>query len=437
MEVQKRPTQPWETLGGNWSDRLDYIVRMMRDVSRQTDPSRMMEIYANYASAIAPTDRFIALSRRDLPSPFYRITRSDLWKHAPDPWKHKDALPMFDRGLLGELLWGDLPVQIDDLATVLKSDDPAAEYFAGMRSLTAIPHYDNGDGLNMVVVMRKEVNGFDREQLADSTWTSNLFGRATKNLVLSRQLQEAYAAVDKEMQVVADIQRSLLPSALPEIPGLEIATHYQTSRRAGGDYFDFFPLADGRWGIFIADVSGHGTPAAVIMAVTHTIAHTCPDDPFPPAKLLHFVNRQLANRYTSGNGTFVTACYAIYDPVARTLEYSGAGHPPTMVIRCSEGRVETLDHAQGLPLGIDPDEVYPEATVQLMAGDIVVFYTDGITEARHPTGEMFGTTRLQQLLTACAFRADALIRTTLAEVDAFTAQAPPSDDRTLVIAKVK
>ncbi len=105
---------------------------------------------------------------------------------------------------------------------------------------------------------------------------SNLFGRATHNLVLSDQLKVAYEAVDYEMKVVADIQRSLLPMQMPSIPTLSLAAHYQTSHRAGGDYYDFFPLPDGKWGILIADVSGHGTPAAVLMAVTHSLAHTLP-----------------------------------------------------------------------------------------------------------------------------------------------------------------
>src|SRR5207253_1299364 len=102
-------------------------------------------------------------------------------------------------------------------------------------------------------------------------WLSNLFGRATHNLVLAEELRQAYEAVDRELVAVADIQRSLLPAKLPKIPTMDLAAHYQTSRRAGGDYYDFFPLAEGKWGIIVADVSGHGTPAAVLMAITHCI----------------------------------------------------------------------------------------------------------------------------------------------------------------------
>src|SRR6185369_10191873 len=128
----------------------------------------------------------------------------------------------------------------------------------------------------------REPKAFNPDQFPEFVWMGNLFGRATHNLVLSDELRSAYNTVDREMQIVADIQRSLLPETLPKIPTLDLAAYYQTSRRAGGDYYDFFPLPDGRWGILIADVSGHGTPAAVIMAITHSIAHSFPGPPSSP-----------------------------------------------------------------------------------------------------------------------------------------------------------
>src|SRR5439155_11889868 len=133
------------------------------------------------------------------------------------------------------------------------------------------------------------------------------FGRATHNLVLAEEVRKAYTVVERELKVVADIQRSLLPKTIPEIPGLGLAAFYQTSQWAGGDYYDFFPLPDGRWGILIADVSGHGTPAAVMMAITHSLAHGLPGHPDPPSTMLGHVNRQLYRRYNAGNEGFVTA----------------------------------------------------------------------------------------------------------------------------------
>src|SRR5262249_25376332 len=184
----------------------------------------------------------------------------------------------------------------------------------GHRSLMAMPLFDQGVALNMVVRLKKEPAAFSREQLPELVWMSNLFGRATSNLVLSEELQRAYQDLDREFKIVGEIQRSLLPAELPTIPTLDLAAYYQPSQRAGGDYYDFFPLPEGKWGIFIADVSGHGTPAAVLMAVTHCIAHTHPGPPMLPARVLDYLNHHLARRYTSQNRSFVTAFYGIYHP---------------------------------------------------------------------------------------------------------------------------
>src|SRR6266478_8181155 len=124
-----------DTSDGDWQERLAFIVETMRDMSRQTDPQAMVRAYATRMRQVMPTDRTVSLSRRDLEPPSYRITRSSLWKEEINPWRDKDRLPVLSGGLLGELIYGDEPRIIDDIQIV--SDDPAAEYFAGMRSLIA------------------------------------------------------------------------------------------------------------------------------------------------------------------------------------------------------------------------------------------------------------------------------------------------------------
>src|SRR5262249_32899052 len=149
----------------------------------------------------------------------------------------------------------------------------------------------------------------------------------------------------------------LLPSELPKIDGFELSAHYETSARAGGDYYDFFPLAGNRWGLFIADVSGHGTPAAVLMAITHAIAHSQPGTHAPPRALLEYLNDQLAKADTR-DGTFVPAFYAVLDPQDRTLSYARAGHNPPRLVR--RGDVLSLDKAGALPLGLFEGQRYEE-----------------------------------------------------------------------------
>lgn len=417
-----------------WRERMARIVATVREMSQLTDPQDMVRAYGRRMREIMPVDGFLALSRRDLPPPLYRITRSSLWTEDINPWNQKDRLPVLDRGLLGELLYGDEPRLIDDL--VVPPDDPAAEHLEGYRSLVAVPNYDHGVGRNMTILLRREPAAFDPEQFPQHVWMSNLFGQATHNLVLSEELKKAYAVVERELKIVADIQRSLLPARLPRIPTLDLAAYYQTSQYAGGDYYDFFHLPDGRWGLLIADVSGHGTPAAVLMAVTHSIAHSYPGTPELPSKLLNFLNHHLASRYTSDNGTFVTAFYGIYDPAHRKLTYSSAGHNPPMVRRCGSGVVGELDGARRLPLGLFEGYDYDDSTVWLSPGDDLVLYTDGITDANDPDGRLFGVDRLRATLGPCRGDADALIQSVLDGLDEFTQGQPPGDDRTLLVARV-
>jgi phosphoserine phosphatase RsbU/P len=419
----------------SWEQRLDDVYELMRDMSRQTDPQEMVKAYGQRVRKMIPVDRRVSLSRRDLAWPQYRVTRYSEWKDDVNPWKQPERLPLLSGGLFAELLYSNRPLIIDDLR--VEPGDPAADYLNGQRSLMAIPMLDNGEALNMVITTQRDPYGFDRERLPETLWLSNLFGRATHTLVLKDQVREAYDSVDRELRIVGDIQRSLLPKELPRIDGLELAVSYETSQQAGGDYYDFFPLADGKWGVLIADVSGHGTPAAVMMAITHSIAHLYPNDPGRPGDLLEFVNGHLARRYASDAGTFVTAFYGIYDSRSRRLAYSSAGHNPPRLWKCREGLALSLDGAGNLPLGLAPETRYPDAAISLDPGDRLVFYTDGITEASRADGIQFGARRVDEILAgSCGKPAQGTIDEIVKGVRQFTDDAAPTDDRSLVVARV-
>lgn len=419
---------------GTWEERLQTIVEMMREMSLQTDPQAMVRAYAKRMENLLAVDRRISISRRDLDAPQYRITRYSGWRNEVNPWTEKEQLPVLEGGILGELLYRDEPQIIDDWQ--VNENDPAYEYLEGQRSLMALPMYDRGVAVNMVVLTRESSYAFEREQFPEQVWLASLFGRATHNLVLAGQVREAYEMVDRELKVVADIQRSLLPAELPQIPTMKLAAHYETSRRAGGDYYDFFALADGKWGILIADVSGHGTPAAVMMAVTHSIAHLYPGEVSQPSEFLQFVNQHLFSRYVSDFGTFVTAFFGVYDPATRELKYASAGHNPPRLKRCAGGEILSLDKVRNLPLGVRSEHKYDDAREQLTQGDQIVLYTDGITEAHNKAGEMFGIKRLDEVLSRCRHEASEIIDSVLAAVSEFTSAEPATDDRTIVVSKI-
>ena len=419
----------------NWEASLGFVIETMQEMSRQTQPGEMVQAYGQRMRQLLPSDRFIALSRRGLKDGHFLITRDSTREVKLDPWKQRSQLPRLQGGFLGDLLYGNKAVVLNDFQ--VDPDDPAAKYLQGVRSLMTFPVFDGGEALNMTIVMSERLDSFRQELLPIQVWTANLFGRATQNLVFARQLEEAHARIDQEMRIIGEIQQSLLPQKLPEIDTLELAAHYRTAQQAGGDYYDVFPVDKDKWGLLVADVSGHGTPAAVLMAITHVLAHTRPQEHCTPGKILSYVNHHLARRYSADQGAFVTAFLGVYDPIDRTLSYANAGHPPPRVKRCSDGTLFHLDAVGELPMGIIPDVQYSEGTAEFVAGDQVIFYTDGITETFSPNGEMFGVERLDQAVESCALSAEALLRALLGEVDRFAGGRVLQDDRTLIVGKIR
>lgn len=422
----------FDTEPRNPRTRLAASVDLMRDLSRSSDPQEMYQLFARRMDELFPVTRRLTISRRGLRPPEYRVTRCSLWKDPVNPWKEAHRLPVHMGGLLAELLYADEPRVIDDLD--IDPDDPAAVYLAGQRSVLAIPQFENGAAVTAIVLGREDPAAFPRDRIPDLVMLSNLFARATQTLVLSQAVREAYDAVDFELKTVADIQKALLPPGVPRVPGLDVAVYQRPAARAGGDYYDFFELPGGKLGVLIADASGHGAPAAVLMAMTHSITHSRAEPPDRPGDLFTHLNAHLARRYTRPTGSFVTAFYAVLDPAAGTLTYASAGHTPPR-LRRTDGSLGVLNRAQKLPLGIKPGEVYPEQTVSLRPGDQVVMFTDGVIEAVNPDGDVFGTARLDGTLAAAPPSADALVKSITAAWTVFTAGVPSADDRTLVVVR--
>ena len=419
----------------SWQEELEIIDRTMIAISSITDPEQLVNVYWRGIGELVPVDDYLALSRRDVEPPAFLITRSSRFTEDLNPWLQRDRLPKLQGGLLGEVAYANRPVIIDDVPARLSPEDPALTYLEGFQSLVALPQYDEGQGLNVTVMLLPKGVEIDRAMIPMLHWQAGLFGRGTTNLVLRNRLSAALKTLDKELQTVGEIQRSLLPQELPGIAGFELSSHYLTSARAGGDYYDFFPLSDARWGLFIADVSGHGTPAAVLMAITHALAHAQPGTHTPPDVLLRYLNQQLARFYTH-DGTFVTAFYGVLDPANRTLTYSMAGHNPPRLVR--GGRVLSLDKNAAVPLGILAEQSYGQAMLSLEGGDLLLLYTDGITEAMAPRTrpgprDLFGIDRLDRLLIECGpSSAEACLARILRELSSFCGGAPPTDDQTLI-----
>ena len=417
------------------SAQLDDIVEMMRKISLQSDPKAIFREYAARIRSIYPVDRVLLLRKCARMPEAIGVAEVTDWETPVNPWDESEQFQPYEGGLLLSVFDRGEACLINELD--YEADDPAAGLLEGMRSLRAIPLFEKGEVDHMIIGLKAAPIGFRHEELAPLVWLSNLFGRSMQNLMMAQKLKTAYQSVDRELKVVGEIQRSLLPETLPNIPNLELAAYYQASHRAGGDYYDFFPLPDGRWGIFIADVSGHGTPAAVVMAIMHTIAHTYTGPHDPPSEFLNHLNRHLSERYTAKNGTFVTAFYGIFDPETRNFRYASAGHNPPIRRRCGATSITSIDKAGRLPLGISEEITYDNAEELLYPGDRVVLYTDGIVEASAPDGELYGVPRLGEQISKCDLNTTTIVDSVLDSLLQFTRTSHLSDDRTMVVMKIR
>jgi sigma-B regulation protein RsbU (phosphoserine phosphatase) len=249
---------------------------------------------------------------------------------------------------------------------------------------------------------------------------------------LALRVTAANAALDREARAVGDLQREMLPSGPPVLAGYEWQVQYSTSTHAGGDYYDFFVLPQGRLGVFLGDASGHGPQAAVLMAMMRVLLHTSPEPLLQPGPVLSRLAEQIAQ--TVPVGRFATACYCVLDPASGALEFCLAGHPPPFIVRRTPSRVEALPLRGGPPLGWPAPSSFEAGRTVLEPGDTLMLYTDGLTEAMGPGQQMFGEGPLRATLEdGAALPLVGLRDRVLARLEAHTGGAPLDDDLTLLL----
>ena len=235
--------------------------------------------------------------------------------------------------------------------------------------------------------------------------------------------------MEKELQMAQAIQRDLLPGRLPVLPGYEIAAEWRTAREVAGDFYDCFSTGDGL-GVVIADVSDKGAPAAIFMAMARSLIRGAVLATDTPEAALRQTNATLLQDIESG--MFVTVYFALLHPGGRVTGVN-AGHNRPLLWHAAQGTCEFLPRG-GRPLGWFEDLPLNPVECQLMAGDVLVLYTDGLTEAENVDGKPFGEARLVEAMRVCADRpANAIKEHLIAAVESFRGAAPPFDDTTLVV----
>jgi sigma-B regulation protein RsbU (phosphoserine phosphatase) len=251
---------------------------------------------------------------------------------------------------------------------------------------------------------------------------------------LTRELRRSRDRLDKELAGAAQMQRQLLPPQLPSHHAISFGSYYQTSRHAGGDYYDVLPLYGDRIGILVADVSGHGAPAAIVMAMIRAVVHSYPGVPDDPPKLLRYINSHFDFLWETP--MYATAVYAVIDPSTRTMKMSSAGHPAPLKTS-SSGSVESVPLENAMCLLWHEMHDVPCIEIPLQKDDRFLFFTDGITDRQSTDGTMFDLERLSAALAKHRERTPPEIATAIvAELDAFSAGQEPDDDQTLLVAAI-
>ncbi len=252
---------------------------------------------------------------------------------------------------------------------------------------------------------------------------------------LSTEVQKQKDELERELQVVAQLQRSLLPQRLPRIDGLQLAVHYETSRYTGGDYYDFLELPDGRLTILVADAEGHSAPATVMMAMTSALFRSCASCQDEPGGILSHINATLCKVNME---RFVTAVCAVVDARGRHLRIARAGHPLPILYRSSEKRVAEIAREGVSLMGFRNYGDVPVSEVALQPGDRLLFYTDGITDRLNETQEAYGTDRLLRQFEAVApADPEAILEGIVADLSRFAGTRPADDDQALLMMAVE
>lgn len=337
-------------------------------------------------------------------------------------------------GILGLVLSEGDPIHVQDVRNHPAFYEGAAPPQQQVSAMFA-PLRHAGKALGILTVARHANEGLFSENDFDvfvSAAEQSSF--AIGNARIYREAHER-RAMENELRTAREVQRILLPQGDPVVPGFRISGTNLPARIISGDYYDYIDLGDGRTGIVIADVSGKGVPAGLLMGMCRSALRSIAPGESSPSKALAAVNRQLFPDIRED--MFISMAYGILEGTSGRLTLSRAGHDPALCYRKADGSITAL-RSPGLALGIDSGAVFERVTkdqeVVLASGDSILFYTDGVKEATDATGEEFGIDRMAEAFrqTACD-GANAILSSIQHKLKEFTGECAQMDDITLVI----
>jgi len=384
----------------------DYLMPEMNGIEF------LLKFREMYPEAI----RILLTGYADKENAIRAINELGLYQYIEKPWDNEDMLLSVKNGLERLELISDLELQVEKerrIRTLFQKYVPE-------EIIDEVLHPDNESAL-----------------MENTDEWEEAFNRMIGEL-------EEMQKMEKELQVAKEIQQHLLPESVPQIEGVDIAAMNLSSKEVGGDYYDFIQIDATRWGIMIADVSGKGVPAAILMATTQSTLRTqlalLPaymtdmeleySVPLTVGKMNSFLYQETESH------KFVTLFYGILDVEKCSFTYTNAGHNPQLLYRYQDKKEELLT-AGGIMAGMMENAFFEKDTVTLNGGDVLVLYTDGVTDASNQQEDFFGEERFFQLVKEnCSLSAQELIDKIYSGITDFSAGAPQFDDITMIVLKI-
>lgn len=404
---------------------LTALNRMGQEILQaRLDVDRLCELIYEEASRIVDTSTFqlglfhgdeyelkvwVRQGRRQAPARFPQGGSEGIIG-----WLRQSATPLLVRDFAAES--GTLPAS----PSYVSPDPP--------RSAVFVPLLSENRVVGAIAIQSFRPGAFRENHVRLLSNIANQAAAAIENALLQAQAEEK-KKLERELEVARQIQSSLLPGCCPLIPGYQLTAEWRSARQVGGDFYDYFALPDGRWGILIADVSGNGVPAAIFMALSRSLIRSGVIGAASLSAGLRRANAWILKDTTSG--LFVTVFYAVLDPARHVFTYVNCGHNPPLLIRAKDASTDWLS-TKGIALGIVEEIDLEEKSVTLDPGDSVLCYTDGITEARDQHDQLFGRGELLATALTARERGSDPIQTILEALAAHVGDTPQADDITLL-----
>ena len=382
---------------------IDTVLQLQREMSLAANGAELTFAFARHFGSLSGISHLLRIQVKDLEQGEYRLmdwvylfqkdlSLENIQKNNKQHIPLKD-IPVHRSSVISKLIENNLPAHGERINP--HEDEILSEIIDSPVNCLSLPIFTDGTITEWIIACREPGIPLQHLEVLTGISNMNMLSRYYSLLQLNNEIKHLNVLLDRQVQEVGRVQQGLLPQHPPEIPGLSIAFHYESCEAAGGDYFDFHQFTEEQLGVVIADVSGHGPRAAVVMAMLRTAVSTYRVFERPTEKVVEEINMIMRDGLRDGN--FVTAVFLGINFKTGEVDYANAGHPYPRLRRC-DGSIKVIDKAVTPPLGILDELEVRAGRFHMQPGDLLFLYTDGLNEAFSASKEQFGTKRLDAVL---------------------------------------